>query len=300
MQFRADLHVESWPKSEVGSRRGFGADETRRSPPPLTAFCIASGSSDVNSVLPLLVAFKMAARAGMFYVQWDTINGNGLAVAVMQRNKQACGGDLETMGHEPAPPARKSDDQDFVLTNAARLFRRKGFEKTSLKEIAEACDMLPGSLYYRYRTKEALLVALMRRGVDVVRSEVEMAYASSDDPAEQLRLCINAHLRALVIDSDTVYVLLFEWRALGPEAREEIIALRDQYESLWAAIIETMLKQGVIRKDIDGGLLRLIGLGALNWVATWFDPNGAYTLDAIGDLVWRVIMDGVIGNRLRA
>ena len=193
-------------------------------------------------------------------------------------------------------PASKLGDQGDVLSNAARLFREKGFERTSLKEIAEACNMLPGSLYYRYNSKEALLVELMRRGVDLVTAEVESAYASSDDPVERLRLCINAHLRALLLDSDAVYVLLFEWRALGPEAREEIIELRDQYESLWADILETMIAQGVIRKNVDGRLLRLIGLGALNWVATWFDPNGAHSLDAIGDLIWQIAMDGVINK----
>ncbi len=154
--------------------------------------------------------------------------------------------------------------------------------------------MLPGSLYYRYSTKEALLVELMRRGVDLVTAEVETAYASSDEPVQRLRLCINAHLRALLVDSDTVYVLLFEWRSLGPAAREEVIALRDQYESLWAEILETMIEQGVIQKNVDGRLLRLISLGALNWVATWFDPKGAYTLESVGDFVWKVIMNGVI------
>ena len=193
-------------------------------------------------------------------------------------------------------PASKLGDQGNVLSNAARLFREKGFERTSLKEIAEACKMLPGSLYYRYNSKEALLVELMRRGVDLVTAEVESAYASSDDPVERLRLCINAHLRALLLDSDAVYVLLFEWRALGPEARKEIIELRDQYESLWAGILETMIAQGVVRKNVDGRLLRLIGLGALNWVATWFDPNGAHSLDAIGDLIWQIAMDGVINK----
>ncbi|ERJ17444.1 pantoate--beta-alanine ligase protein [Salinisphaera shabanensis E1L3A] len=192
------------------------------------------------------------------------------------------------------PPVRKLDDQNDVLSSAARLFRDKGFEKTSLKEIAEACGMLPGSLYYRYSTKEALLVELMRRGVGLVTTEVEMAYASSDDPVERLRLSVNAHLRALLVDSDTVYVLLFEWRALGTEAREEIIELRDQYESLWSDILETMIEQGVIQKGVDGRLLRLVGLGALNWVATWFDPDGVYTLDAIGDFIWQITTDGVL------
>ncbi|AHI32884.1 MULTISPECIES: TetR/AcrR family transcriptional regulator [Marinobacter] len=197
-------------------------------------------------------------------------------------------------------PASKLGDQGDVLSNAARLFREKGFERTSLKEIAEACNMLPGSLYYRYNSKEALLVELMRRGVDLVTAEVESAYASSDDPVERLRLCINAHLRTLLVDSDAVYVLLFEWRALGPEAREEIIELRDQYESLWAGILETMIAQGVVRKNVDGRLLRLIGLGALNWVATWFDPSGAHSLDAIGDLIWQIAMDGVINKGVQA
>ncbi|OAN92925.1 TetR family transcriptional regulator [Marinobacter sp. EhC06] len=196
-------------------------------------------------------------------------------------------------------PASKLGDQGNVLSNAARLFREKGFERTSLKEIAEACNMLPGSLYYRYNSKEALLVELMRRGIDLVTAEIESAYASSDDPFERLRLCINAHLRALLVDSDAVYVLLFEWRALGPEARKEIIELRDQYESLWAGILETMIAQGVVRKNVDGRLLRLIGLGALNWVATWFDPNGAHSLDAIGDLIWQIAMDGVINKGVK-
>ena len=196
--------------------------------------------------------------------------------------------------------AGKPGDQGDVLSNAARLFREKGFERTSLKEIAEACNMLPGSLYYRYNSKEALLVELMRRGVDLVTAEVESAYASSDDPVERMRLCINAHLRALLLDSDAVYVLLFEWRALGPEARKEIIELRDQYESLWAGILETMIAQGVVRKNVDGRLLRLIGLGALNWVATWFDPSGAHSLDAIGDLIWQIAMDGVINKGVQA
>ncbi|MAM59862.1 TetR/AcrR family transcriptional regulator [Hydrocarboniclastica marina] len=198
------------------------------------------------------------------------------------------------MVHKQAPPVRKLDDQGKILSNAARLFREKGFEKTSLKEIAEACNMLPGSLYYRYSTKETLLVELMRRGVGLVTAEVEMAYADSDDPVQQLRFCINAHLRALLVDPDTVYALLFEWRSLGPEAREEIVALRDQYESLWAEILAVMIEKGVIKKNVDSRLLRLIGFGALNWVATWFDPNGDHSLEAIGDFVWQIAIGGVI------
>jgi hypothetical protein len=49
---------------------------------------------------------------------------------------------------------------------------------------------------------------------------------------------------------------------------------------------------------VDLDLLRLIGLGALNWVATWFSDDGRYTLEEIGDFVWRMIRDAVLKERL--
>jgi AcrR family transcriptional regulator len=53
-----------------------------------------------------------------------------------------------------------------LVTAAARLFRQEGFDATTLRQIAKAAGMLPGSVHYRYPTKAALLLALMRRGME--------------------------------------------------------------------------------------------------------------------------------------
>ena len=188
-------------------------------------------------------------------------------------------------------------DRDFVLSSAARLFREQGYDRTTVKEIAEACNMLPGSLHYRYQAKEDILVDLMRLGLEQASIAVTQAVAGATKPAEQLRRGINAHLQLLVSGSDMVYVLLFEWRSLRGEARREMIKLRDRYESLWAAMLKLLAEQGVIRKDMDLELLRLIGLGALNWVATWFREEGRYSLEDIGDFVWRMIRSAVLEER---
>lgn len=188
-------------------------------------------------------------------------------------------------------------DRDFVLSSAARLFREQGYDRTTVKEIAEACNMLPGSLHYRYQAKEDILVDLMRLGLEQASIAVTQAVAGATEPAEQLRRGINAHLQMLVSGSDMVYVLLFEWRSLRGEARREMIKLRDRYESLWAAMLKLLAEQGVIRKDMDLELLRLIGLGALNWVATWFREEGRYSLEDIGDFVWRMIRSAVLEER---
>ncbi|MFN3714461.1 MAG: TetR family transcriptional regulator [Alcanivoracaceae bacterium] len=188
-------------------------------------------------------------------------------------------------------------DRDFVLRSAARLFREQGYDRTTVKEIAEACNMLPGSLHYRYQAKEDILVDLMRLGLEEASIAVSQSVEGVTEPAEQLRRGINAHLQMLVSGSDMVYVLLFEWRSLRGGARREMIKLRDRYESLWAAMLQLLAEQGVIRKDVDLELLRLIGLGALNWVATWFREEGRYSLEDIGDFVWRMIRSAVLEER---
>ncbi len=185
-------------------------------------------------------------------------------------------------------------DRVFVLGAAARLFRQKGFDKTTVKEIAEACDMLPGSLHYRYPSKESILVDLMRLALEQASTALSEAIRGESEPLEQLRQGINAHLELLVGGSDMVYVLLFEWRSLQGQSRKEMIDLRDRYELLWSAMIQSLSFQNLIRADVDRDLLRLIGLGALNWVATWFNEGGRYTVKDIGDFVWVVIKDGVL------
>lgn len=187
-------------------------------------------------------------------------------------------------------------DREFVLRKASTEFRKRGFDKTTVKQVAEACEMLPGSLHYRYRTKEALLLDLMHLAMEKVTDAVLKAGLSHSKPEEQIRACINAHLSVLLTDSDMVYVLLFEWRSLEGDAAREMINLRDRYEKLWAAMLKLLAESNYIREDIDLDLLRLIGLGAINWVAVWYQPNGKYSAKDIGDFIWMLIMRGVINE----
>jgi hypothetical protein len=93
---------------------------------------------------------------------------------------------------------------------------------------------------------------------------------------------------------DMVYILLFEWRAMRGEARKQIIAERDRYERYWATMLDVMRVQGYLRQDVDIDLTRLIGLGAINWVATWYKPGGRYNLEQVGEAVWQMLAQGVL------
>lgn len=199
--------------------------------------------------------------------------------------------DAQPMNHQQKIQA---NDREFILGVTATLMRQNGFEGTTLRQIAEACDMLPGSLHYRYRTKEAILIDLMRLSLERATQSIVEACQGIDDPLEQVRASLRAHLRVLVNDSDMVFVLLFEWRALKGAAREEMIGLRDSYEKYWMLMIDRIAALGLLRQDADPVLLRLIGFGAINWVATWYDKKGPHTLNQIADAIWSMINQGIL------
>ena len=181
-----------------------------------------------------------------------------------------------------------------VLQISAKLFREKGFDKTSVRQIAEACELLPGSLHYRYKSKEEILVDMMRIAIDrTIRSTI-VASATIADPVLRIRAALKAHMEVLLTGGDMVYVLLFEWRALAGDARTEIMRERDRYEKHWDAMLDALQIQGLIRKDINTHTIRLIGLGAINWMATWYRPDGGQSLDEICDMLWSIISRGFL------
>jgi TetR/AcrR family transcriptional regulator, cholesterol catabolism regulator len=187
---------------------------------------------------------------------------------------------------------------DPFLDAAARLFRQKGFEATTVREIAKAAGSLPGSLHYRYPTKAALLVDLTRRGMDADLAEVRAAIAGVGDPVERLRLALRARLRYL-LSRDAAQVVLYDWRALKGRARDEMIRLRDRYEAFWSGLVYEAAGSGRLRSDLDLKMLRFLLLGAINSVAQWYSRRGQWAPEEVADAFWEFLSLGVLDESHR-
>lgn len=195
--------------------------------------------------------------------------------------------------------ALRTFDEAGLLDTAARLFRQKGFAATTLREIAQAAGVLPGSIHYRYPAKEALLVALMDRAIERAIAAVQTAADQTSDPTERVRLGLRAHLQLLLSGDDGVYVLLYDWRSLAGRAREEIVRLRDRYEAFWDGMLYEAAGAGRLRPGVDLKLVRLFGFGAVNWVATWYSPGGDRTPEQIADVFWSYMALGLLSDDQR-
>jgi AcrR family transcriptional regulator len=159
-----------------------------------------------------------------------------------------------------------------LLDEAARLFRARGFEGASMRDIARATGMLPGSLYWHFETKEALLVAVYVKGVQQITEAVRSAMDRRDDPWERLEAACAAHLEAILHDDDYAQVVIRVRPADVPVAQRSLVELRNRYEALFTRLIaELPLARGTDRRA-----LRLMLMGALNWSQTWYRPGGRF------------------------
>ena len=160
----------------------------------------------------------------------------------------------------------RADNRPVILDAAARLFREKGYAVTSMRDIAAAVGMLAGSLYYHFASKDELLVAVYGEGVRRISAAVDAALARDLPPWPRLEAACAAHLCALLEDSDYAQVVIRVRPDDAPAAAARLVALRDQYESLFAQALDKL----PLAPRTDRRSLRLMLLGALNWSQTWY------------------------------
>ena len=198
-----------------------------------------------------------------------------------------------------SPAARRTFDEDVVLDAAAHVFRKRGYGGATVREVAHAAGMLPGSLHYRYSSKEALLLDLMERALNRVLALGRAAVEDARDPAERLRLGLRAHLEALLSGDDDFYVLLYDWRSLQGAAMQGMLRLRARYEAFWDDLLTDAIHAGWARPGIDVELLRQFGIGAMNWVAQWRQETDPRTPAEIADAFWTWLAFGVLAEDKR-
>lgn len=200
---------------------------------------------------------------------------------------------------EPAPPKRPRgrprktvDERDDgnrrqqLLSAAAKLFRRQGFDATSTRDIAAAVGMHSGSPFYHFESKGALLCAVMEEGMRsaIARQSEALAVCAPLDARTQLAALVRQHFDVLLgPGSDFIPVMLYESRSLDKAQRSLIVKLKAEYEAPWVPLLQDLHQQGLLKADVK--LSRLLIFGALNWSVQWYDRSSerkkGVSLDAL-------------------
>ena len=180
-----------------------------------------------------------------------------------------------------------------VLRAAARLFRRKGFHATSTRDIAAAAGMQSGSPFYHFKSKGALLYAVMEEGMrSAIERQQALEVGAPRDAHDQLRLLVRNHFDIVLgPGSDFIPVMLYESRSISARQRALLAQLQSEYEAPWVPVLEALRSSGRLTADVK--LARLLIFGALNWSAQWYDRRKGASLDELTGAAMALFIAGL-------
>src|SRR5437773_4898131 len=159
--------------------------------------------------------------------------------------------------------------RDRVFEVAAEVFHRKGYDNTSMSDVATAAGLTKAGLYHHVSSKESLLYTVLDYGLDLTESYVVKPLEAISDPVERLKTLIDLHLR-LVLEERNLEVtgLLHECKTLTAADRAKVNRRKKDYVRMTTKLIEEITKKHNI-KDVNPKLAAFALLGMLNWTYQW-------------------------------
>ena len=190
----------------------------------------------------------------------------------------------------PRPSKRRRQE---VIDVAARIFREKGYEATSIQEIAEEVGILKGSLYYYIDTKEDLLFGVIKEAYDAALNLIERLEQRDGGALELIEALVYGHAEVFSKNYVQSSVFFREFRALSEERQETIREAADVYSRFLISQIRRGQRSGEIKSDINPRLAAIGIIGMMNSMAFWYRPDGRATAGQIGREFSRLVIGGL-------
>lgn len=169
-----------------------------------------------------------------------------------------------------------------ILDVAARVFHDKGYDATTIQDIADEVGILKGSIYYYISSKEDLLFELLEYVHQAALKAVLEAVERDGDPLQKIHAFVETLSAFNAENRVRMGILLHDFRSLSEPRRREIVRARDRYDRMLRKLIAEGQEQGIICPDIDAKLAALAVMGMINTIYQWYRPQGGQKAQAIG------------------
>lgn len=179
----------------------------------------------------------------------------------------------------PEPDQNLPSQRDAVLRSAARLFRKKGYAQTTVRELAKEVGLQSGSLFHHFKSKDEILAEVMEKGLILASGHVMVAIAQETTPRKRLETLFRSYLTALLSDEhrDYMTVLLYDFRSLPPELGQRVHRVRKALVDRWQEVLDEAVPPGHISNRLKAQFI----FGAMNWALQWYNPKGALGLEEL-------------------
>lgn len=180
-----------------------------------------------------------------------------------------------------------------ILSISAELMRHRGYENTTVRDIASRANMEAASLYNHIQSKDSILSDICFSLADELEKgilEVNDIYFNAQ---EKLGMAIDSHIEILTKQIDESYVFIHEWRHLSAERLSKFTERRDAYEKQFRSILRLGEQEGSFR-DLDEKFAVITILSALNAVIEWYKPDGPLSAKQVAQKLTDFILTGLL------
>ncbi|MDD5037913.1 MAG: TetR/AcrR family transcriptional regulator [Dehalococcoidales bacterium] len=184
--------------------------------------------------------------------------------------------------------------RDKILNAARRVFWRQGYQKATIKDIADIAGFKAGNIYNYFESKEELLYELLLTDVDeLIRRLKVIDETKTIKPDELLRSFIFKNfLHVLENKSSGPLVYDLEVKYLPPAKRKKIISKRDEYEKILQNILQMGIDKGSFR-NIDIKMLIYCLASSITRSSSWYSPKGRLSIEQIANVVSDLVLNGI-------
>lgn len=177
-----------------------------------------------------------------------------------------------------------------ILQEAAKLFARRGYENSSIADLAAALGVSKAGIYHYFATKQDIYNAIVSEVLQGMCLTVTQAVRQETAPQEQLRAFMLAHARYFEQHHAAFVTMMIGYSGMALPESDDAIRLRDAYEQLLRDLLTRGVEQGAFR-CVDSAASGRAVLSLLNWMVRWYKPGQQESAETIAagyfDLLWR-------------
>jgi TetR/AcrR family transcriptional regulator, cholesterol catabolism regulator len=193
------------------------------------------------------------------------------------------------------------DSRQEILRTAARLFQQRGYDATSMNDVAASLKLSKGGLYHHFQSKDEILFEIMSHAMDITQERVINAVRGIADPEERLRSLIRLHIEVVLSPRDReITVMLHENHPLPPGLRKRINSRKKDY----IHFVENLVSE-VQAKAQPGTKPRVAGrvtpraaafalVGMINWIYQWHKPEGELQVQNLVPQFTDLVFGGIL------
>lgn len=189
-----------------------------------------------------------------------------------------------------------SKREQEIIAAAAEIFKEKGYQAATTRDIAAAVGIQQATLYYYVSSKEELLYLVVREPMMRLYAQMEEIVKASVPTRRKIELAIQAHLAAFDDSYPHMFVFIQELPNVVTVLPDRLGEFPGRYQHLWEDILQQGMTTAELRTDLDPVATTLMILGMCNWMSRWYRKGGRLDTATLAKQYASAVLDGIVAR----